>query len=261
MVITDLEVPYLFSTKSLNMCSKFKIKFYNAIFFCCRVKLGILAHVVRCISLFSLERPCDCYAIWFILLRIYLSEDIHPNPGPNSEFSSSFLSFCNWNLNSLGKDDFYRISLLEAHNTKFNYDIISLCETSLNDTISVKENSLPGYNFVSLNNPDGSKNGGVGLFYKESIPLKIRHDLCFDECLVSEIAIGRKKIFFSVLYRNPAQKAASVEFVSFTEKFETLTNKIKSANPYAIFFTGDFNAHSQTWYPEGDTNAEGYLLD
>ena len=28
-----------------------------------------------------------------------------------------------------------------------------------------------------------------------------------------------------------------------------------------FFFSGDFNAHSQTWYPEGDTNAEGALLD
>ena len=28
-----------------------------------------------------------------------------------------------------------------------------------------------------------------------------------------------------------------------------------------MFFVGDFNGHSQTWYPEGDTNAEGHLLD
>ena len=28
-----------------------------------------------------------------------------------------------------------------------------------------------------------------------------------------------------------------------------------------MFFVGEFNAHSQIWYPEGDTNAEGYLID
>ena len=28
-----------------------------------------------------------------------------------------------------------------------------------------------------------------------------------------------------------------------------------------MFFTGDFNAHSQTWYPEGDTTPEGVDLD
>ena len=33
-------------------------------------------------------------------------------------------------LNSLIKDNFIRLNLLEAHNSLFNYDIISLCETS-----------------------------------------------------------------------------------------------------------------------------------
>ena len=36
---------------------------------------------------------------------------------------------------------------------------------------------------------------------------------------------------------------------------------ISSEKPYAIFFTGDINGHSQEWYPEGDTNAEGAKLD
>ena len=113
----------------------------------------------------SLKRPWDSYALWYILLRIYLSYDIHPNPGPYSEYSNSFFSFCNWNLNSLIKNDFHRISLLEAHNSNFKSNIISLCETSLNEAVSENENSLFGYNFVSLNNPEWSKNGGVGIFY------------------------------------------------------------------------------------------------
>ena len=33
-------------------------------------------------------------------------------------------------LNSLTKDNFIRLNLLEAHNSLFNYDIISLCETT-----------------------------------------------------------------------------------------------------------------------------------
>ena len=28
-------------------------------------------------------------------------------------------------------------------------------------------------------------------------------------------------------------------------------------NPDATFFTGDFNGHSQFWWPGGDTNNEG----
>ena len=84
---------------------------------------------------------------------------------------------------------------MEAHNTQHNYDIISLCETSLNDTLQVPENALPGYKFHSCNHPDGERNGGVGIFYKETLPLRIRQDLSFDECIVSELIFGRKTIF------------------------------------------------------------------
>ena len=34
-----------------------------------------------------------------------------------------------------------------------------------------------------------------------------------------------------------------------------------SENPYATFFTGDFNGHSQFWWPNGDTNAEGSEIE
>ena len=107
--------------------------------------------------------------IWLPFLLLTLSNDIELNPGPvtSNSFSTGFLSFCNWNLNTLSKDDFYRISLLEAHNTEFNYDIISLCETSLNDSINVPENSLPGYRFHSCNHPNGDRSGGVGCFTKK----------------------------------------------------------------------------------------------
>ena len=36
---------------------------------------------------------------------------------------------------------------------------------------------------------------------------------------------------------------------------------IKGENPYAMFFAGDANGHTQAWYPEGDTNAVGMKLE
>ena len=207
-----------------------------------------------------------CYemkTVWIFSLLLLLSYDIHPNPGPriSNEFSSGFLSFCNWNLNTLSKDNFCRVSLLEAHNTIHNYDIISLCETSLSDEVQIPENLLPGYLYHPLNHPDGRKSGGVGIFYKESLPLRVRTDLCFDECLVCEIKFARKKIFFTVFYRNPEHKANSIGFETFFENFEQLYHKIYQEKPYASFFTGDVNGHTQAWYPEGDTNSEGSALD
>ena len=232
------------------------------------INIGLHAAMVIILNIKNLFEPCfsnfELTAFWIFSLLIKLSSDVHPNPGPpsgNKDFSSGFLSFCNWNLNTLSKDEFYRISLLEAHNTLYKYDIISLCETSLSDDITVPENALPGYIYHPLNNPDGSRNGGVGIFYKDSLPLRIREDLSFDECLVTELIFGHKKIFFTVFYRNPKHGASSIGFTDFLSNFKNLYDGIIQEKPYAMFFTGDANGHTQTWYPEGDTNDEGVKLD
>ena len=52
----------------------------------------------------------ETQAFWIFALMILRSSDISPNPGPAHEFSTGFFSFCNWNLNSLSKDNFSRIT-------------------------------------------------------------------------------------------------------------------------------------------------------
>ena len=106
-----------------------------------------------------------------------------------------------------------------------------MCETSLNDQTVLPRKLIENYKFVSCNNPSGNKHGGVGIFFKDSLPLEIRRDLSFDECLVAEIRLNRKKIFFSVIYRSPSNKADSLEFDIFLSSFETMCNSIKDENP------------------------------
>ena len=60
---------------------------------------------------------------WLQILLIALSNDVHQNPG--APFHNSFFTFMSWNVNSIAKDNFQRVRLIEAHK----------CETSLNDQI------------------------------------------------------------------------------------------------------------------------------
>ena len=166
-----------------------------------------------------------------------------------------------WNINSLAKDNFKRVRLIEAHNSIFNYDLISICETSLNDSVELPETLLDDYTFVPANKPGNTRHGGVGLFYKNSLPAIVRNDLSFDESIVVELKFGRKKIFFTVLYRSPSIKYTSPEFCAFLSNFKNLHSKIQAENPSATFFTGDFNAHSQFWWPDGDTTPEGMEIE
>ena len=145
----------------------------------------------------------------------------------------------NWNLN------FGRIGLIEVHNTMFDYDLISLCEINLNDSIEIPDPLLKDYIFISANHPGNVSRDGVGLFYKDSLPVIHRKDLSFDECIVIELKFGRKKIFFTVLYRSPSSKHGSLEFERFLTNFKNLHSNIMAESPYATFFTGNFNGHSQ----------------
>ena len=198
--------------------------------------------------------------VWVPSLLILLSEDVHKNPGPIG-YHDSFFKFCNWNLNSLAKDNFSRVKLLEAHNSLFNYDIISLCETSLKNENCPNVPELDDYTFIPANNPNNVPHGGVGLYYRNSLPAKVREDLSFDESIVLELKFRRKKIFFTVLYRSPAFKHNSPQFKDFITNFKNLHSAIANENPYMMLFTGDFNAHSQTWWPQGDTNTEGREIE
>ena len=78
-----------------------------------------------------------------------------------------------WNVNSLGKDNFQCVRLIEAHNSIFNYDLISICKTSLNDSVELPDTLLNDHTFVPANIPANSRNGGVGLLFKNSLPVII----------------------------------------------------------------------------------------
>ena len=95
---------------------------------------------------------------WLTLILILLTNDIEQNPGPQSQ--NNYFSFVNWNLNSLVKGNFERVTLIDAHNTIFDYDIISDCETSLKDSMEIPEPLLREYNFIS-----GDQPGDLELFF------------------------------------------------------------------------------------------------
>ena len=65
----------------------------------------------------------------------------------------------------------------------------------------------------------------------------------------------------TVLYRSPASDHNSPNFQDFLLNFRNLYAKIKAENPFTTFVIGDFNAHSQFWWPDGDTTPEGMEIE
>ena len=102
---------------------------------------------------------------------------------------------------------------------------------------------------------------GVGLFYRSNLPIKVRSDLSFPECIVVELKVKRKSLFYTTLYRSPAYNNNYPEINLFLENFKNLYSKIQVEKPLAMFFSGDFNAHSISWWPDGKNNHEGKKLE
>ena len=102
---------------------------------------------------------------WLSILLILMSNDIHLNPGP--AYINTNFNFMNWNVNSLTTNGFERVDLLEADNCSFNYDLISICETNLTDSLVPKVPKLDGYGFEAANHPANIAHGGVGFFFSK----------------------------------------------------------------------------------------------
>ena len=183
-----------------------------------------------------------------------MSGDIEQNPGPDS------LNFCTWNLNSIRAHYCLRVSLLEAYNSVYNYDLIGIVETHLNSTVDENKIGLNGYSFHKSNHPQDVKRGGVGLYMKESLPARRRPDLeTQPECVVCEIKLNRKKYFFAILYRSPSQ--TQVEFEGFRQNFEQILSKMSAENPFSVIITGDFNCQSTQWWDGEFENEEGKIFE
>ena len=93
------------------------------------------------------------------------------NPGPEK------LDFCTWNLKSITAYDFLRVSLIEAYNSVYNYDLIAIVETHLDSAMDEDRLALDGYTFTKEKHHQNVKRSGVGLYIKDALSSKSRPDL------------------------------------------------------------------------------------
>ena len=198
------------------------------------------------------------YLVIFIIFNG--SGDIEKNPGPKPNSYQSF-SICHWNLNSITAHNFLRVSLLRAYITVHSFDVICLSETYLDSSISHDDNNLqiPGYNLYRVDHPSNIKRGGVCIYYKISLLLKIKNIQYLQECINFEIKIKDKLCNFITLYRSPNQ--CQDDFESFINNFELNLDSIKTNNPFLTVILGDFNAKSSLWYNNDITTYEGSKTD
>ena len=99
-------------------------------------------------------------------------------------------------------------------------DIVCLYERFLDTSIPNNNDNLqiPGYSSVRADHPSNNKRGGVLLYYKSFLPIKLIDANYLYECISFELIIEGKVCEFLCLYRSPSQNRD--EFETFVDNLE-----------------------------------------
>ena len=140
------------------------------------------------------------YHIWLHIHLVKLSGDVEKNTGPKS-YSARYLIICHWNLNSITAHNFNKIALLKAYLSVHKMNIVCLSETFLDSSILIDDDNLqiPGYSSVRADHPSNTKRGGVLLYCKSFLPIKLIDVNYLNECISFELRIGGKVCKFLTL--------------------------------------------------------------
>ena len=176
----------------------------------------------------------------FCSILISLSGDVQLNPGPKNKFDVIFF-ICHWNLNGIAAHNYTKVFLLKAYIAVYKFDIICISETYLAISITSDDGNLEilGYKLIRSNHPSDIKRGGVGIYYKSALPLRVLDIYYLQESTYFELKIGDKLCNFISLYGCPSQ--SQDEFERFSENLERNLDRLFQNNPFLVAVIGDFN--------------------
>ena len=126
----------------------------------------------------------------FVFLRRH--GDIELNLGPRKSKGNT-VSVCHWNLNSITAHNFSKLTQLKAYISTYKYDFICLSGAFLDSSTPDNLVDIQGYNLVRADHPDNTKRGGVYIYYKESLPVRVINLPYFKEALLLEMASIKKR--------------------------------------------------------------------
>ena len=190
----------------------------------------------------------------FIILQCHGNN----GPDPGTRKLKDNFSVCHWNLNSLSAHSFSKLTQLKAYNSIYKYDFICLSETYLDSSIPDNLIDIEGYKLIRANHPDNIKRGGVCIYYKESLPVRVISLPYFKGALLLEMSNNNKKVMVSVIYRSPSQ--TNDEFEAFLSNFQMLLNDINNRKPSLSVTTGGFNSRCSSWWSDDIKTKEGLKL-
>ena len=138
------------------------------------------------------------------------------------------------------------------------HNFICLSETYLDSSTSDRQLEIDGYILVRADHSNNIKRGGVCIYYKESVSVRVISVPYLKEALLLQMSYSNKKVIVSVIYRSPSQNNS--EFDLFLSNFEKLLSGINKHKPFLSVITGDLNARSSSGWSKDIDTIEGSKL-
>ena len=170
-------------------------------------------------------------------------------------------SCCHWNVNRLAAHDYKKVLLLEAYNAIHHYNLIYALERDLDSLISndEKDISIKGYSLVRADHSSNTKRGGVCIYYKESLGVRIIDIPNLTESILCQITINNKTGYVLAVYRFSSQ--SSDDFENFLSTSDQVITDMSLSNPAFRLILGDFNCMSNSWRKGNISTKEGIDLE
>ena len=93
-----------------------------------------------------------------------------------------------------------------------------LSETYLNhDTLFVNDNLwIPGYKLIMVDHPSNQKRGGICIYHKDLLPIKVNNISCFKECLNFNLSVhGKQYNYLDLLFTKSIIRSVSHILIKF----------------------------------------------
>ena len=185
----------IFNNRKISSNLKFEEfpiwKWSNNVFKYVSICSSLLFYICLCSLFLSMKRVLKIttkfYILIFLLFNIFqivfawlcsllgmLSGEVEVNPGPKKK-DKDCLSICHWNLNSTSTCVYSKLFLLISYNSLHKFDIICLSKTYLDSNTPLDDDNseISGYALVRSDHLSNTKRGGVCLYYKNNLPLRV----------------------------------------------------------------------------------------
>ena len=139
--------------------------------------------------------------------------------------------------------------------------MICVSETYLDFSISndEKDISIKGYSLVRADHPSNAKRGGVCIYYKESLGVRIIDIPNLTESILCQITINNKTGYVLVVYCSSSQ--SSDDFETFLSSFDQVITDMSLSNPAFRLILGNFNCRSNSWWKGHISTKESINLE